>query len=62
MVEALEQPAVDLVTDATRSAADVARDVRRALVAELAVRDLRARTTRVAVLSVERATGVDDGA
>ena len=45
---------VDLVTDPTRPAADTARDVRRALVAELGSRQLRAGSIAVAVLSVER--------
>ncbi|GAB2576280.1 hypothetical protein [Microlunatus antarcticus] len=45
---------VDVVTDPTRSAAAIARDVRRALVDELATRRLRAGSVTVAVLSVER--------
>lgn len=45
---------VDIVTDPSRSAAEIARDVRRALVAELGGRRLRAGSIAVAVLSVER--------
>ena len=45
---------VDVVTGPSRSAAATARDVRRALVAELAPRRLRPGSITVAVLSVER--------
>ncbi|MGI3779882.1 MAG: hypothetical protein ACRYG2_03815 [Janthinobacterium lividum] len=45
---------VDIVTDPTRSAAAVARDVRRALAGELGRKQLRAGSITVAVLSVER--------
>jgi len=45
---------VDVVTGPTRSAAETARDVRRALVEVLARHDLRPGTIAVAVLSVER--------
>jgi hypothetical protein len=45
---------VDIVTDRTRSAAVIARDVRRGLVEVLGRHDLRAGSIGVAVLSVER--------
>lgn len=45
---------VDAVTGPTRSAAETARDVRRALVEVLARHDLRPGTIAVAVLNVER--------
>ena len=45
---------VDVVTGPTRSAAETARDVRRALVEVLARHDLRPGTIAVAVLNVER--------
>ena len=45
---------VDIVTDATRPAAAVARDVRRALVQVLARHGLQPGRIAVAVLSVER--------
>ena len=45
---------VDLVTSGERPAADVAREVRRALVDVLVGHDLRAGSIGVAVLSVER--------